>query len=137
MKSIFDLSEEGHVKAITFLSMLGVKFDHEDPDKTVEEANARAIPELFEKVVRCDNYSDYLIVKAMFLKAGAGEWPWHKGYKNPAIDIHECPYYGWEHAGFMKHIFKPSEVQVISLSELISIVMRDKGSTHAITLQPT
>ncbi|MBH14173.1 MAG: hypothetical protein CMF37_14770 [Leeuwenhoekiella sp.] len=137
MNTIFDLSEEGRINAINFLSMLGVKFDHDDTYKVVEEANARAIPELFEKAVRCESYCDYLIIKAMFLRAGAGEWPWHSGYKNPASDIHECPYYGWEHAGFMKHIFKPSEVQVISLGELISIVMRDKGSTHAVTLQPT
>ena len=40
MNTIFDLSEEGRINAINFLSMLGVKFDHDDTYKVVEEAGA-------------------------------------------------------------------------------------------------
>lgn len=77
-----------------------------------------------ETAVKCDTFSDYLIVRGLYLKAGCPHWPWHKGYVKPDDDIHHTPYYGWEDCGFLKHIGCRPE-KVITLRQLMDHVYND------------
>jgi len=127
MTTIFNTKDhESCEKALAYLKLLGISPSDDTVDTIVSLANKMSYPSLLGKAVKCDNHADYLLVKVFFHRAGAPVWPWHKGYKDPDSDIHECPYYGWEDAGFMKHTFKPSSHDIITLDTLINHVMYDK-----------
>lgn len=75
-----------------------------------ERVRATLLPEgpgenpFFETSVEIRNSKEYGIALAAYVIAGADVWPWHKGYQER--DEEECSHhlYGWERAGFMKHI---------------------------------
>lgn len=81
------------------------------------------IEELKETAVRCNTFAEYLTARGLYMLAGANIWPWHKGYKQPAPEEPNCPYYGWEQCGFLKHIVYVPDSQVISLKELAAKVL--------------
>ena len=58
----------------------------------------------FGTSVEVRNAKEYGIALAAYSLAGANVWPWHKGYQER--DAEECSHhlYGWNRAGFMKHI---------------------------------
>jgi len=129
MKDVFEGSDEGVAKAINWLKYIGVDKDPEGKLDIVHDvcalalANRLAIPELRDTAVKCESMADYNIVMSLYFRAGCGRWPWHKGYKDPESDEHECPYYGWEHAGFMKHIIC-APANVITLKQLMDTVSK-------------
>ena len=131
MELVFNKNNpESYTAAVEYLKRLGMTPFDQGVENVVSMANEASKPTLQGKSVKCDSVLDYMLVKALFHRAGAPAWPWHKGYKEPDTDIHECPYYGWEPAGFMKHIFKPGSSEVITLDSLIRHVMYDKEIEH-------
>lgn len=132
MKDVFEGDIEGLSKAINWLKYIGVDKDPEGKLDIAHDVNALAlanrlaISELMGTSVRCDNKADYHIVATLYYRAGCQPWPWHKGYKRPDLEEPEndCPYYGWEHAGFMKHIWPPAPESIITLRQLIDIVSK-------------
>jgi hypothetical protein len=81
------------------------------------------IKKLQHTAVKCENLGQYFTVRGLYMLAGAEIWPWHKGYKQPEMDVHETPFYGWENSGFMKHIFPVPESLIITIEQLAFAVL--------------
>ncbi len=123
-RAVFSLNnKESLMYAKGHLEFHGILSTNFSDNEIVELANKLSAPnKLFGKSVKCLSLADYTLTRFLFMNAGANIWGWHEGFKPPEKDIHDSPYYGWEPAGFIKHILVPHERDIIELSELNTLV---------------
>lgn len=80
------------------------------------------IADLYRTAVRCSTLETYNKVRSLYWQAGVNVWPWHKGFKHPSDDEHNCPWYGFEYQGFMKHIHTVGECHRLTVNQLEELV---------------
>jgi hypothetical protein len=95
--------------------------------KQIDYKSGTARDDLFETCVRCETFEEYQEVYRLYLEAGCNIWPWHTGFKpydKNDDELNDCPYYGWEHCGFLKHIRSKGSRKELSIHELKAFVRK-------------
>ncbi len=98
--------------------------------RQIDYKSGTAKDDLFETCVRCETFEEYQEVYRLYLEAGCNIWPWHMGFKpynSEDDEENDCPYYGWDHCGFLKHIRSTGGREIISLQDLKATVRKYRG----------